>query len=522
MDVDQGRDEFAALQERLGPVWSAIQSSPDYVHTSVVVPSVSFDQEELTKILGASFYEERLLFSLIRLRHPRARVLYLTSQPIHPDIIDYYLSLLAGLPTSHARRRVTFMSMHDAANEPLTAKVLKRPRVIERIRDWVGGTDAYLTCFVATDLERDLAVRLGIPLNGVDPRLARLGTKTGNREVFADAGVEHPAGRNDLRSRGEVTDALLHVARNRPRAKCAVVKLNAGFSGEGNALFRFPADLPADDDAARFAIDGALARLEFSAQGETEEHFLRKLTEMGGIVEEFLEADEVRSPSVQMRISPLGEVAVISTHEQVLGGSTGQVYLGCRFPAEEEYRVPLQREAVKIAQVLRRHGVVSRFAIDFLVTRDDGGPWSVHAIEINLRMGGTTHPFLALEFLTGGALDATTGSFRSTRGTEKFYFSTDTLKSPHYQGLLPEDLIDILVRHELQFLSTRETGVLFHMIGALSQFGKVGVTCIGDSPAEADELYRRTIEALDIETGAVAGEGGRIRRLLDARVPRME
>lgn len=44
-------------------------------HTSVIVPSLAFDQEELAKIRGIPFYEERLLFSLIRLRDPRARVI---------------------------------------------------------------------------------------------------------------------------------------------------------------------------------------------------------------------------------------------------------------------------------------------------------------------------------------------------------------------------------------------------------------------------------------------------------------
>ena len=41
-------------------------------HTSVVVPSLTLDQAELRKMPGASFYEERLLFLLIRLRNPRA------------------------------------------------------------------------------------------------------------------------------------------------------------------------------------------------------------------------------------------------------------------------------------------------------------------------------------------------------------------------------------------------------------------------------------------------------------------
>jgi hypothetical protein len=39
------------------------------------------------------------------------------------------------------------------------------------------------------------------------------------------------------------------------------------------------------------------------------------------------------------------------------------------------------------------------------------------------------------------------------------------------------------------------------MIGAVSQFGKVGMIAIGDSREEADRFFNRTIAVLDKETG---------------------
>ena len=99
------------------------------------MPSFTLDQEELTKLDGAAFYEERLLFLLIRLRNPRAHVTYVTSQPVHPLILDYYLHLLAGVPASHARARLTMLCAYDSSPRPLTQKILERPRLIERIRN---------------------------------------------------------------------------------------------------------------------------------------------------------------------------------------------------------------------------------------------------------------------------------------------------------------------------------------------------------------------------------------------------
>ncbi len=495
-DLTEERARFEALQERLRAVWTNLQRDPSYAHTSVIAPSLSVNQEELAKVLGASFYEERLLFALIRLKNPNARLIYITSQPVHPDVVDYYLQLLEGVSVSDARQRLQMMSVYDASARPLSEKILERPRFVTRLSRRMGDPErAYLTCYNSTVLERRLAVTLGIPLNGVDPDLLGLGTKSGNREVFAEAGVSHPYGFEGLQSETDIVDALIELGKKRPSLRRAVVKLNEGFSGEGNGVFTYP-----EQRRDRSAVLDALHRLEWSSATEKYETFLRKFVEMRGIVEELVEAREVRSPSVQMRIHPDGRSALVSSHEQVLGGATGQVYLGCRFPAEDEYRSALLAEAEKIGEVLSARGVIGRFGIDFLVSRDDSVEWNCHAIEINLRMGGTTPPFHALEFLCGGELDADSGLFKTSSGQPKYYSATDNLKSPSYRGLLPEDLFEIMSRHSLGYRHSTGTGVLFYMLGALSQFGKVGMTCIGNTPREAELLFRRASHALDQET----------------------
>ena len=140
--------------------------------------------------------------------------------------------------------------------------------------------------------------------------------------------------------------------------------------------------------------------------------YMAKLAERGGIVEELISGVELRSPSVQLRVTPLGEVELLSTHDQLLGGPSGQSYLGCRFPADYAYASGDQRSRRRrSAQRLAREGVLGRFAIDFVVVRDAAGAWTPYAIEINLRKGGTTHPFLTLQFLTDGRYDPATALF---------------------------------------------------------------------------------------------------------------
>ena len=189
----------------------------------------------------------------------------------------------------------------------------------------------------------------------------------------------------------------------------------------------------------------------------------------------------------------------MATHEQILGGPHGQTYVGCRFPADDRYRVEVQEAALRIGAVLASKGVVSRFSIDFLAFPGAGDRGRLQALEINLRMGATTHPFLALRFLTGGELDTRTGLFLSMDAKAKYYRATDTLCSDAYRGLLPEDLMDIVTFNRLHYDHGAETGVLFHLIGALSEFGKVGLTAIGNSPGQAEEIYARTVSVLDEE-----------------------
>ena len=487
--------DFQVLQARLAAIWRSLESERPEPHTSIIVPALSFDPEELAKIQGVSFYEERLLFSLIRLRDPRATLVYITSQPLHPEIVDYYLGLLRGVSARSARSRLHLLCLYDSTPISLTQKILDRPRLIRRITELVRDPSrAYLTCFNSSDLERRLAVEIGVPLNGADPEVLWTGTKSGSRKVFDEAGVAQTPGFGDIHSEAEVLDALAELKARDPGLTRAVLKLDESFAGAGNALYRYPAGASPGRSQLRRALDELVLATDESAAS-----YLAKLESMGGIVEAFVEARDLRSPSTQVRIQPDGSLALISTHDQVLGGAAGQTYLGCRFPADDAYRFQIQDAALRVGAVLQRHGVVSRFGVDFLVHPTGDGSWRCLAVEINLRMGGTTPPFMALQFLTGGRLDPETGLYTSARGVRKFYYATDNLRSPSYHGLLPEDFSDIRAAYGLDFDTYRETGAVFHMIGSLSQFGKIGVTCIGDSAGESMEIYRRVVAALDRE-----------------------
>jgi hypothetical protein len=491
---------FATIQSRLAPMFRSVFSDDSAPRTVVVIPSLSLDPIELRKIRGVRHYEERMLCLLMLLRLPNTNVIYVTSQPIHPSIIDYYIHLLPGVPGRHAHNRLTLLDCDDGSPDPLTQKIVDRPRLIRRISDAMPDKrSAHITCFNATHMERTLAVQLGIPLYACDPALNHLGDKSHGRELFGRVGVDYPAGAEHLRDESDIVAGLAELRGRNPRLRRAVVKLNEGFSGEGNAIFYFH-DAPAGTGLEPWIRRNLFERLIFEAEGESWEPYMAKYREMGGIVEEFLEGETV-SPSVQCRIDPTGGRQIVSSHDQVLGGRTGQVFLGCTFPAHTEYRADIHDAACRVADELATVGVIGRFSIDFVSARRPEG-WKHYALEMNLRKGGTTLPYLMLRFLTGGAYDATSGIYTTPTGQSRYYHASDNVEKEAYRGLTPDDLIDIVVQNELHFRSHRQQGVVFHLIGALSEFGKLGVVGIGHSPESATQLYQETVEVLDRETGA--------------------
>jgi hypothetical protein len=247
-----------------------------------------------------------------------------------------------SLPLDYARSRLTLVSCNDASPVPLTRKVLARPRLLERIRKAIPDpASAHMTCFTVTELERKLSLVLDLPIYGCDPSLQEWGSKSGSRKIFRETEIDLPFGFEDLTNAADIADALAELKRKNPELRKAVVKLNEGFSGEGNALFDF-ADAPGDRSLLSW-VRNHLPGLAFEARGMTWDLYQEKLRAMGGIVEEFIAGSIKRSPSAQFRINPVGGVEAVSTHDQVLGGANGQIFLGCRFPADTSYRLDIQR-----------------------------------------------------------------------------------------------------------------------------------------------------------------------------------
>ena len=484
--------EFAELQRTLGPAWSANRPGGP-PHVLIALPSFSLGESIL------AHYGERipalehryLLSSLMLPRIESCQLVFVCSVPPAPEMLDYYVSLAPPALRASARSRLRVVAVGERGARSMAEKLLDRPWLLDEIRASFAGRPAFIEPWNVTGHEVEIALRLGAPLNGTSPDLWPLGYKSTGRRLLRAAGVPVPAGQEGVRTVDDVCAAIAAIRRERPDVPGVVVKHDNSGAGDGNQVIVLT------------GLDGSpLSATEVRARVERLPAWYLADLELGGIVEELVTGSKACSPSVQLDITPYGEVAVLSTHEQVLGGQDNQVYVGCRFPAEPDYAPRLASYGAAVGRLLAERGVVGRLSVDFMAV-EEAGRWSLYALEINLRKGGTTHPYSALRNLVPGDYHAASGRWVAADGMPRCYSSTDNLIDPAWRGLPPADVIRAVAAAGLQFDPRTGTGVVLHMLSCLEVDGRLGLIAIGRSRVQARRLYDDTATAIAEQAGRV-------------------
>jgi hypothetical protein len=402
------------------PLTGTDENGPYYDHYAweietqdlVVVPSMSFSFKELTTIDGFIHYEERSLYVLFALSTPGTRIIIVTSTPLDEWILEYHFSLLPLHHREAYKNRVHFYSVGDPSpNKCLTEKILAHPRLLDRLkRDEVGSKNhnRVLMVYRSTLHEDKLARALDMPYYAARPEQSVYGTKQGSRTIFRDLHIPCADGTYDEeKDLTSLMKSIWSVLRRNPGATKGLVKLADGFSGMGNAtldlggiqqrLLQINSSIEDADEKLRALTLHALKTAAF--HNRTWEEFSEELEVMRAIFELFIEytsgervgnESTITSPSVQVVVNEDGSVSVLSTHEQILDN---QVYHGCEFPCRSDYRLQLMEYGRLIGEYLSRHDVRDRFGVDFLCVPRPNGRWDIYAVEINLRLTGTTHPW---------------------------------------------------------------------------------------------------------------------------------
>ncbi|NNE10691.1 MAG: hypothetical protein HKN41_00415 [Ilumatobacter sp.] len=476
---------FQRLQKRLGAVYALNSPESTVPHVVVALPSFSVGESLLSHYRSRlAALEHRFLCSLLMLRIPTARLVYFCSAEPDAAVIDHYLALL---PESlDASDRFHLVVVDDRSARPVATKLLERPDVLADVTRWIGDDPAFIEPWNVAEPEQQLALALELPINGSAPDLWPLGFKSSGRKLFRDAGVPIPPGLEDLTTVSDAVGAIEQLRTGHPDTPAVILKHDDSASGDGNAVIHTDDLEPPGALAARRRLRSRINSLE--------PWYLDEL-EKGFVAESRIVGEQFSSPSAQVEIRPDGSAVVLSTHEQILGDD-GQVYLGCRFPADPSYAPELGAHALAAARVLGERGAQGRAGIDFVTARSGDEPWSTHAIEINLRKPGTTHPYTVLRHLAPGRYDVKTGCYTDDTGVSKHYVASDNLVDENWTGIPEADVIAAFGQAGISFDPTTRTGVVPHMLSCLAIDGRFGITAVGNSAAHADELQQATISAM--------------------------
>ncbi|MEJ7765259.1 MAG: peptide ligase PGM1-related protein [Acidimicrobiales bacterium] len=483
-------EPFEQLQQRLGEVLALNQPGATDEHVLVALPSYGLGESLLSHYVDRipALEHRYLLGSFMLNRIESCEMIFISSAEPGQEVIEYYLSLVPPARRSSVRARLRCVTVPDASVRSVAEKLLDRPDIIASIRDSFAGRPAFIEPWNVTEHEVEVALRLGAPINGTDPRLWPLGYKSAGRKLFSAAGIPVPLGAEDVRTIDDVLAAVGAIKSARPEAKGVVIKHDNSGAGDGNVVIHL--------------AGAAWSRADLRRRLEGLPTWYLKDLRLGGVVEELITGEAFSSPSMQIDLHPSGAVVVVSSHEQVLGGAESQVYMGCRFPADPEYAADLAHHGRLVGERLAGLGALGRVSVDFAAARN-GARWDLAALEINLRKGGTTHPYATLRNLVPGHYEPDPGRWVVNDGSTRAYRATDNLVSEDRLGTPPADVIAAIDNAGLRFAHDTGTGVVLHMLSCLAVDGRLGLTAIGTSPAHAEELY---------EAAALAGvdhDGGR-------------
>jgi hypothetical protein len=454
----------------------------------VVVPSFGgIPDDMLDKIEGIDHYVERTLsHSLWHLKNPEVELVFVSPRPVNAAMLASHLSCLPA----DAITRFHVVVVEGASTRCLTRGLLDDVRALRELHGLVRPELALLVPFLVSEDEIELACTLGIPLEG--PVDIGLNTKTGSHRVFRDAKVPHQRAQIDLRSVQDLQSAVRQWY-EAGGSDAIAIKLDAGVSGLGNlhitrkqltaTLVQLQRERAPRTAREHRQLLSRAVRRTIVETGRSWVALRRDLAE-GFIVEEWFQGRVISSPSVQGFISPAGEVGVVATHDQML---EGQVFKGASFPAfphDPTWRKQLMSYGESIARVLARKGALGNFAADFIFGQTPSGAHVLSAIEINLRQGGTTHPYRNALGLKEVSFDRESGLLVDGDGTPLYYVATDNGHSEAMKGYSTDEMLGLLSRFDLNT----------HLV--VPEQGKIGFQVFGPSPQAARDAFDEVTEYL--------------------------
>ena len=266
-----------------------------------------------------------------------------------------------------------------------------------------------------------------------------------------------------------------------------MLKLNFGVSGQGNMKVRVSSK---DWDslsmkAKKVVVEESLDSGHCFNIKMTHFEFFERIVLEGAVVEEFVQGEILDSPSAQVFVSPMG-VELISTHRQILDDK-GQKFVGGEYPCLDQDKQYISGIALEIGESLKSKKVYGVTSIDFLVA-GSAHERNYFVIELNIRKGGTTHPFMLSNIALRSDRYYNNGQLKGEDNRDYIYRSNDNFYPNRSLFKTEKSLINKVAKSGVLFCQKNKRGVVFHLLNSYEDIGKIGYTVIGKNKAEIDAV----------------------------------
>jgi hypothetical protein len=401
--------------------------------------SLGLTSDQRRSMINLGAVQNSQLSRLCDASDPNVDIIYIAPFEINSDIQSYWLKLLelggvanvggGGGKDAVSRIKILVPENVDILPDHFNVAYLSlfSPRLLQKIKNIVGGRPAYIVPGLVGQEDLRLAIELNLPMLGTQPDVvAMYGTKSGGRRVFAAAGVASAPGCSEIYDESDLFSSLSKLMVDNIEANRWVFKIDNETGGRGCAYLDVKEDwktimalreekinhpqrwkIPEIITQARQRVLITLQRSLSSRvtlahpqlYNNSWTEFCKAMYKVGGVIEACPNLT-ISSPSVNLLLEPDGTVTITSSHDQLF--SSPFLYGGATFPSAAPANM-LHNAARNIGRHCFKQGIMGYIGVDFVLLFDpETDAHQLWAVDLNLRMSDTQSSFQLFHFLTKG------------------------------------------------------------------------------------------------------------------------
>ena len=438
--------KFRERLKDLKTSWPRMQTEKRVI---IHLPSRGYTQTIRDSLVDYHVLQNSQMGRICDINDPNVEVIYISPVDLDNDMHQYYQKLMSmgvskdgtNITDSESKFKCIVPDHLDAfpgLNFCLSSLLLYSAKTMKRLKSLIAGKTAYIVPGLMHRDDMELAEALNIPVIGAEPDIVHLySTKSGAKRIFASAGVQMPPSEFDIYTEDQLFELISTLIASNLNVKKWVFKIDGEFDGRGTACCDITTFLKCHKWAAkqaerygskwgkRWAQEPAITKIYTELPSiiyqnlkivnktlfSTPEKFLLAFTKSGGVVEACPPSDDVTCVTVDMFISPTGDIEIKNTGDQIR--ATEFQTWGISTPQTSVDPTWLHHDCTAVAKACYERGIIGYISTGWATFIDPTTlKQCLWAIDLKIQYTDTLCMANVLQYVTGGFFDSDVGMFR--------------------------------------------------------------------------------------------------------------